>query len=92
MKLFKIVFEETKRIINSNDPVGLVDEGAPDDEYDTLTGKIVALLRMNHNKNSLAKEVKKIFSEAFTTEAPDNESAYLNMAEQLLDMKNRLRW
>ena len=33
-----------REIINELDPVGLVEMGAPEDEHDTLTGQVLALI------------------------------------------------
>ena len=92
MKVHKIIFEEVKKIVNMNDPVGLVEGGAPDDEYHTEIGKIVILLREDLEVETLANKIQGIFLEAFENDAELEKSTFLTISQQLLDLKNRLHW
>lgn len=91
MQVYKIIFEEVQKIINDYDPMGLVSGGAPDDEYHTEIGKIVALLRTEVEANSLAKKVENLFNESFDEISADK-NLYLIMSQKLLDLKKRLKW
>jgi len=91
MKVHKIIFEEVQKIVNEYDPVGLVRGGAPPDEYHTEVGKIVAFLRSESDRDSLANKVEGLFRESFgNVEA--NRDQYLLLSQKLLDLKKRLRW
>lgn len=92
MSLQKIIFKNVQEIIINNDPVGLVDGGAPDDEYDTEIGKIVILLRSETNKKLLSEKVRAVFKETFGDDISQDKNLYLLISEKLLEVKNRLHW
>lgn len=92
MELYRLVAKNVQEIINQHDPVGLVAGGAPDDEYDTEIGEIIAILRTETEKNSLADKINSIFKEAFGNEIEQNKDLYLIIADELLNLKKRLKW
>lgn len=92
MELYKIVFKEVERIINANDPIGLIKGGAPNDEYHAEIGKIVNLLRTESNEKFLADKVQEVFKESFGNEIKSNKDLYLKISRQLLDLKKRQKW
>ncbi len=92
MELRKIIFKNVQEIINNNDPVGLVDGGAPDDEYDNQVGQIVEALRTESDRVSLANKIESIFKSSFGEDCLSGKEQYLQISEKLLEMKNRLRW
>lgn len=92
MDLQKIIFQNVQEIINKNDPVGLVDGGAPDDEYHTEIWRVVSILREQSEREMLAQEVAEIFKVSFGENTDVNNDQYLQIADKLLELKNRLKW
>ena len=92
MDLQKIIFQNVQEIINENDPIGLVNGGAPDDEYHAEIGKIVSVLREESEREKLAQKVAAIFKVSFGEDVEVNNDLYLQIADKLLELKNRLRW
>lgn len=48
---FKDIFKETRRLVNEWDPCSFIEAGAPTDEYDALTSKILSGV-INHKQGS----------------------------------------
>lgn len=92
MDLQKIIFQNVQEIINENDPVGLVDGGAPDDEYHTEIGKIVSILREESEREKLAQKVAETFKISFGENTEVNNDQCSLIADKLLEVKNRLKW
>jgi hypothetical protein len=74
MELHKIIFKAVQEIINDYDPVGLIEGGAPDDEYHDEVGKIVVLLRKESEREPLAERIEEVFREAFGNEVKSDQS------------------
>lgn len=91
MQLQRIIFLEVEKIINSSDPIGLIEGGAPDDEYHTEIGQIVNFLHTETDTNALARKIQNLFEEKFE-EFSLNEKKYLRISDQLIELKKRLRW
>lgn len=92
MNKYKIIFKNVEKIINENDPIGLVHGGAPDDEYHTEIGKIVILLKNELNQKELAQKISDIFKNSFGEEIQTSDQLYFQIANNLLEMKNKLKW
>jgi len=92
MELHKIFFKGVEEIVNRHDPIGLVEGGAPDDEYHTEVGQIVSLLRSELNRESLADEIQVIFKNSFGGQIKNEKELFLTLSEELLGLKKRLRW
>lgn len=57
---YKRDFKIITKLLNEFDPCGLIDGGAPDDEYDCLTGQILSLV---YKKTDFLEIKKKIIHE-----------------------------
>lgn len=55
-------FNFVKRLVLDNDPIGLTDGGAPDDEYDTLINNIVSVMEKDKDGSSIKSSVLRILS------------------------------
>lgn len=62
---FKKDFKQINKIVLKHDPIGLVDGGAPDDEYDDRVMQIVSALQRINDSGALANEILKIFGKEF---------------------------
>lgn len=62
---FKIIFNKIKQIVIENDPVGLIDGGAPHDEYDDQIFQLIKLIGKVEVLEELASNVYKIFDKEF---------------------------
>ncbi|ESU24560.1 hypothetical protein FLJC2902T_32000 [Flavobacterium limnosediminis JC2902] len=57
---FKSDFLITRNIINDFDPCNLIESGAPSDEYDSISHKVLSFI---YNKKPFNQEVQNIFQE-----------------------------
>lgn len=73
MEDYKFLFKEIKMIIHSVDPLGYVDMGAPDDEYDDYVFAI-----MSQKDKPLKEKLLKIFPD---TDIKEIENLYLKLKE-----------
>lgn len=62
---FKIAFDKIKQIVIDNDPVGLIDGGAPHDEYDDEIFQVVKLISKDFNLDELSNNIYQIFNNHF---------------------------
>ena len=51
-----------KKLILDNDPIGLTDSGAPDDEYDALISSIISEMEKDKDGSSIKSSVIRILS------------------------------
>lgn len=65
MKKFREGFDLLKNIIIENDPVGLIDGGAPHDEYDSYIFSILSFVEKNKNFDNLGEYIYQVFEKAF---------------------------
>lgn len=70
MGKFEEIFGKIRKILSENDPIGLITEGAPEDEYDQLILNLIGAL----NKVSDSKLRAKIIEEKI--------NAYWSIKEQ----------
>ena len=92
MKQYKIVFKEVQKAVNEHDPVGLIEGGAPEDEYYAEIEKLVSLLRTETKGQPLADKIEKIFIESFGSDINADKNFYLLISQSLLELKERLGW
>lgn len=92
MQLHRIIFTNVQELVNRHDPVGLVEGGAPDDEYSAEVGKIVSILRQEVEASSLAEKIHQVFRDSFGDNIKVEKHLYLILATELLQLKKRLRW
>jgi hypothetical protein len=61
-KKYKKIFNLVKDVIVNNDPAGLIDGGAPNDEYDTVINRIVSMLKNCKSEAEIKELIKVEFS------------------------------
>lgn len=74
-----------KEIINRLDPIGLLKQGAPDDEYDDEIKKIAIGLPICNSVTDIQELVYNIFKENFGQETAGDISLYLDIAKSIFD-------
>jgi hypothetical protein len=82
-----IKFNHIANIIRPIDPIGLISEGAPLDEYDTEINAIMALILNDKDVKSIEEKVYKVFCEAFDKEIAGEKSIYLKIAQEIMKIK-----
>ena len=55
---YKSDFEQLRKLVNSFDPISLIVVGAPEDEYDCLTGKILSYVYNQKTKIEMTNMVR----------------------------------
>ena len=65
---YKTMFSELTQIINDWDPYGLIDGGAPADEFEAEVAKVLAGLAKSHSVKDVVQLVSDVFSESFEKE------------------------
>jgi hypothetical protein len=81
---YKSFTEIIASIINKLDPIGLLKNGAPKDEYYGEIQKIATLVKRRKDKIELGKLIQNIFVESFDEETAGNIDIYLEAAENIL--------
>ena len=76
-------FSRVRSIINNYDPIGLINMGAPDNEYDMEITRIM-LIKEKNDFNILAEEIKKIFIHFFGEQSIFNHSIFIDIAKEIL--------
>lgn len=66
-------YNVVKDVIDKWDPIGLLELGCPDDEYDPEIQDIVVILDNTYSINDLALEIQKVFIKWFDEELPKEE-------------------
>jgi len=85
-------FTLVKEIVNKIDPIGLLKQGAPSDEYEEEIQRIAAKFRICNSTEDIQKLVYNIFKENFGQETAGDISLYLDIAQQLSHLlKSRKR-
>ena len=80
-------FEAIQRIISSADPVGLLQAGAPDDEYDTESRRVATLFQQRKSVDDLAIQIHRIFCKMFDTDTAGPIEKYQNIAKDIWELK-----
>ena len=83
---------EIKEIINSWDPIGLIDF-CPEDEYETEVKGIRNLVVNNKNmdKKSLAQEIRNIFEYYFSNEYKSKKDIEENVASKIIEKSKKYK-
>lgn len=63
--------EQLLTLFNGWDPAGLLEAGAPRDEYDRVVDKLLALLASHATKEDVAKFLEREIRAHFNADAPD---------------------
>lgn len=71
-------------IINELDPIGLLRQGAPSDEYDEEIKKITSLIKQYNDVVELGNAIYDIFVDSVGKETAGDIRAYVKIAEKIL--------
>ena len=77
------LLSSVKKILDDFDPLGLLKQGAPQNEYDEEIEKIVAGLPKCKSARDAEKLIHRVFTEAFGDNTAGDESAYSKIAALL---------
>ncbi len=55
---YKVDFKQLQELVNSFDPISLIEGGAPDDEYDCLTEQILSYVYKKKTKTEMEDLVR----------------------------------
>ena len=80
---YKKLLEEVKQLVNKADPLRLLQQGAPSDEYDQEIAKILAHLHKCETIDELRRSVFAIFLESFGSTSAGSELDYQELASAL---------
>jgi hypothetical protein len=75
--------DEVNKILIDIDPVGLIQGGAPDDEYKAEAGQIMSILQSPYTVDSLTEGIHKLFTKAFGESTIINKDKFREIAEEL---------
>jgi len=62
---YKQIFSLVQVVINRWDPYGLLEGGAPEDEFESEIASVVAKIKTIKTENDAARALSEVFSEAF---------------------------
>lgn len=80
-------FDAISRIIKINDPLGLIDGGAPDDEYEIEALEVFTKWKNNLLKtNNCFEEVMEVFLRMFGRDAAINEEGIKMISKAILNL------
>lgn len=75
--------EAIQDILRRHDPVELIAQGAPDDEYDYIADKILSL-SAEKGEDELANSIYQIFTTLFDENLAGDKRKYLILAKEIL--------
>jgi hypothetical protein len=75
--------KEIQNILRKHDPICLIAQGAPDDEYDSFADKIL-LVQKKENVEELAKSIHEIFIAMFDEKLAGSLEKYRDIAYEIL--------
>ena len=84
---YKKLLEEVTQLVNKADPLRLLQQGAPSDEYDQEIAKILAHLYKCETVDELRKSVFAIFLESFGSTSAGRELDYQELASALCQLR-----
>lgn len=74
-------FNFIKKLVLENDPIGLTDGGAPDDEYDALINSIISEMEKDKDGSNMKSSVLRMLSSL----GPADESKCEQIANKILE-------
>ena len=84
---YKKLFKQVKQLVGKADPLGLLQHGAPSDEYDQEIAKILAHLHTCETVDQLRKSVFAIFLKSFGSDTAGSEQDYQELASALYQLR-----
>ena len=86
----ELYLNSVKEIVNKIDPIGLLKQGAPSDEYESEIQLIVKGLRACSNIEDIQNLTYNIFKDSFGQDMAGNISIYYEIAKNIFDkIKNK---
>ncbi len=82
---YKSDFIFVKSVINKFDPINLLRQGAPEDEYHDEIQRIVSGLRMCNTKEEIQRLIYDVFQKSFGQETAGEIELYLKIAAPIFD-------
>ena len=92
MKKIKLIIENVRDIINESDPIGLVDGGAPDDEYASEIMSVVSMLQHKNKKEEIRDGIIKIFNDSFGSGVELDEEKIDQITDRLIELEKKLNF
>ncbi len=89
-KRYKNLFVETKKIINDCDPIGLLSQSAPENEYEEEVQKIISGLSACQSIHEVHLLVYNIFKKSFGDDSVGNIDLYLDPAEKIFNLREKI--
>ena len=84
-KEYRVIFDKVKSVVNRYDPYGLLADGVPEDEYESIIIGIVSSLQSNPDPNDLATTIDRLFSEYIGVKGSRSTEAFVGLASEILD-------
>lgn len=84
---FQILFEEVRKISNTYDLMGLIQIGAPNDEYNPEISKILPLIDKSLNVGELATGIANVYNKMFDIDCLPSDELILKMATDIFKLK-----
>lgn len=81
----KNIFSLVKEIIDKNDPIGLLKQGSPPDEYDVEIKSIIDNASKCKTVKELQDKIYSIFRDSFGNETSGNKGLYLAIAKDIFE-------
>lgn len=82
---YKAIVTTITEIVNRLDPVGLLGDGAPKDEYSEEIRLIASYIQDYTNVTKLGELIYSIFLESFDKEIVGKKDDYLKVAEEIIE-------
>ena len=79
-KELRLRYSELRDLVNAWDPVGLIADGAPEDEYDCVVGPTLRRLESRESSQAIADFLDHEFRDHFGCEPPSDSRAFAQRA------------
>jgi len=80
---YKVTIEQINNLLIISDPIGLIQGGAPKDEYIKEAQQIMELLHQSPTLDSLPEGIYSIFVKAFDQDTAGEKEKYVVISKQL---------
>lgn len=86
---YKALIDDVKTILNKYDPIGLIAQGAPQDEYESEANLIVAKLEYLNNYFTVLFMIYKLFVTRFDFVTAGTIFNYIKIAKEVNSLRKR---
>ena len=87
--MYKSLFKEVKKIVIESDIVGLIKQGAPEDEYDDEISRIISAMQKCEDAKSLQNLIYAIFKDSFGSSSAGDLKDFSDLATKLWIVKKK---